>query len=205
MSDILAIGNASQLVNDDVERDVNMQRVSPLGHKESDAIARVTTLKTGGHVHWQEAAGQLLTNTLEFTNTLPLKNAYGDTVVTDLTDSIPTGIIDIKGLLLIIGIAVGAAAAKVQVGTNLTGWFQYATFYGQTPGLWNTGNQTKIYAQVAGIILNHATWEQALVPVDYHGGIPYLTWRPRMSFNQMVSGNANYSVGTSVQIAGFLI
>ena len=207
MSDILTIGNASQLADDDIARDVNMQRSPALAHKEIQELRRDTTTHYGGHLIWKDSTELLaIDDSLDYTDTNASRLAVSSTIITSLAGKYPGSLQNlIKGALLWAFASFQVHGGKIAVGTSLSSRLKYAVEYGAVPAIWNIIASAQMRAQVAGILQYVTGSAQIVVPVQWVNDVPYITWNVTISHSSMDTNSNYYRAQGNLYLQGFTV
>ncbi len=207
MSDIITVGNASQLQDDDVARDVNIGRSSRLAHKETDEIFRSTGIQYGGHIIWKDSTDLLVVdNSLSFTNNAATKAEASSTITTSLAGKYPKALQGlIKGAVLFIFVIAQANATKVLVATSLDSRIKYAVEYNAVPSTWNIIASVQTQGRVDGVSLYATGGGQAVIPVKWVNNIPYITWNVVMTNSGMDTNTSGYYAQGNLYLQGFTV
>ena len=209
MSDNVPIGNASQLVNDDVERDVNMQRIPPVSHKESSVITRAADIITAGHlVFLLDSTAFLTISGLVATDTEVAAGGYTAVVNADISGKIPADmdIARIGGILFKGAVQCTIHSGKQKAGALVSGQVYFAHQYDTTPNVHDTvvGLVHELDADSAQNS-QFSKVSQCSAPVFIVNGIPYVTARMYARWEGMDTGNDTYTVVFEGYIQGLYL
>jgi len=112
---------------------------------------------------------------------------------------------NVKGAIIYIDMLATATATKVAVGTYLNGGLFFSTVYNVAPGSYNQISRGYAKSPVAGQLLRFELGIDAIVPVVYDGGIPYISWDITREWHAMTTVNATYSMTTYLFLLGVCV
>ena len=158
----------------------------------------------GGHIIWKETPNFIDALTLIYTDALVNRTATKPWSNVNLTASIPPGLTNVKGALVIISLEVYAAGEKTQATTSLQGQAQYSVKYDTLPGGYNTFILI-YYRSSVPEIQRYKKLSQAVIPVVYNNNIPYITWDIKMIFENMLANNFQYYLAGRIWLQGVLV
>jgi len=144
------------------------------------------------------------TLTNDVTDTATSLNWSSSVTNIDLSPYLPPELTNIKGALLGIYISAYAAPAKTATGMSVFGGASYAITYNATP------DRTMASAEIetsgaATVTQKQYARANALVPVNYSGGVPYVTWQLYEVAAGMAASSGQYRVAANVWLHGVLI
>ncbi len=207
MSDNVIIGNASQLVNDDIARDVNMQRVPPLGHKTLPEIGRDPSIMYGGHPIWKEKADTYIaTLKIARNNTTTSVGVTGATTRVDVSAFIPPGLEPV-GLISAVQLQYEISGAKTKETTIVSAHVQYSLTYDDTPGVYNRLAYIRAQGQSSdadNYWMRGGNQSMAFCPLVYKGKVPYIVWNLIGNWNNMTGSSNPYEVEAFFFLMGYL-
>jgi len=164
----------------------------------------------GGHVHWKNASTYISSVEVGYTDTSTWKVASSSLTNVSLASVLPSTLTNVRGALVLCGISLSAAAGKVDLGSEFSAHAVYSTSYNTAPTAANYLCLVRCDAVVAGVAVGHAVYAQALVPVFWVSGVPYITWQVVMNFgaigsHPMAANNALYGAGGVLFFLGPLV
>ena len=195
------------MVNDDVERDVNMQRTPPLEHKELKILTRGAESQYMGHIYATSEVQNVSTQKMDGYSTETYKGGNQVVINEDISSYIPEGLKKItKGVLVKIILKGRADKVKTQVGTKFSAGVQYSLVYNSV----TTTRSIAYYAAqahpVATNILDMSSGIHimGMIPLVFHNGVPYIVWRSYLYISGMTGSNEQFSVDAQLTLVGFL-
>ncbi len=160
----------------------------------------------GGHAMWKDAPNYIDDDsTLSFTDTETDRAATACTTQNVDISALVGGLTNVKGALVTADVAVRLAANKTLVGTDIRVEMRYSTAYNTAPVLHNRMIVVDLKSQVAGQILYQEQMGQAMIPVVWDSGTPYITWNVVGVWNNMDNNNGNYFVVGTLYLLGFFV
>ncbi len=204
MSDILTIGNASQLANDDVERDVNMQRSPRLIHKTPPTILRDETLLFGGHLIFSKQSSGYFINWGGGASDTDTSQLDSGTVKTDVSSLIPGGLEKPLGLILRVHLYEKINSGKFDRDTSVTTNVSYFTTYAADAGTGIIYHHKVFCIPDAAAVYQFEHDFQAIVPIVWYNDTPYLVTAHTVQLADMTTVNATYSHLLKLARVGFI-
>jgi hypothetical protein len=160
----------------------------------------------GGHLIWRDAADYFAADSIIYTSTAAAEttNLTGSVQNTALAAHLPPGMTNVKGVLCSAYLYMTIATAKGKVGADRTVTLRYGTAYGSV-GSYNYAGGLRERMEVAGVSLHSINWLQALIPVVWYGGAPYVVWQMQGAASGMDTASGQVSNGVQLYLAGVLI
>ncbi len=208
----IKLHNTSLTISDNKRRLIDISNQSGLLARDATGaiihdIPDAVILKDmvyGGHTIWKEAPNFIDALTLIYTDVLVDRTAVHAWSNVNLTASIPAGLTNVKGALVVTSLEVYAAGEKTQATTSLQGQAQYSVKYDTLPGSYNTFILT-YYRSSVPEIQRYKKLSQAVIPVVYNNNIPYITWDIKMIFEAMLANNFQYYLAGRIWLQGVLV
>ncbi len=207
MSENIVIGNASQIQDDDLARDVNLQRTSPLSHKGMDILTRETESQYMGHIYAAAEVQNFSTQSVNNSSTETFKGGTQAVINKDMSSYIPEGLKKItKGVLVKIILKGRADKVKTQVGTTFDVGVMYSLAYNDV----TTTRTIAFYAAQAHPVatnvldMSSGIHIMGMIPFVFHNGVPYVVWRSYLYIYNMTSSNEGFSVDAQLTLLGLL-
>lgn len=197
MSDTIQIGNASQVNDDDTERDVNMQRRPATLHKSTDLIERSTEISYLGHLLWLNTHTTMLSaliNGAESSDTSDSSDVLADT---DVSAFIPAAMERPVAFLCTISWYILVLEKKTKKDTRAQCWAYASNQLGALGA--NPIAILNIKHRCMALDSSDAVWEVwgsnlCVIPIIWSNNIPYVTTR-------LVVSVANMNADTTAQQA----
>lgn len=208
MGDAITIGTGSDVVLDDMERDIQMVHIPRLVHKAPIGLHKSDDIVYGGHLMWlAQGASLTLDDTLIATDVQTDITLTGNIINTDLSAFIPKNIGRVNGALLLISTAMKVAPNKSKETTDVAGYVYFSLQYNAVPSGYNMLVADHQYAQSTSVEADqfqHKMRIQATCPVIYYNRIPYITTKCTGVFSDMGSQNAVYYFLVDAMLIGLL-
>ena len=207
MSDNVPIGNASQLADDDIARDVNMQRSASTIHKVPPNLLRSSNLLYSGHTSWiiEPLIVEKYITISADDAAASFQNQY-TTGTIDLTDYAPKDNI-IKGVVVGLVASISINNAKTKLGSQFNVRILYSAKYNTQAFILNSICGLHFQTQTTDAEnrgIQHKVYTQAFMPVIYFDGIPYITWSLFISFTGMSTNSGSYQGQGVLSLQGFI-
>ena len=208
MGETINVGNASQIQDDDIARDVNLQRSPRTIHKIPPLIQKSDNYLIGGHPSWivepliVEKSITISANDAAAS----LENTY-TTGTIDLTEYVPPGK-KINGILAGLVASISINDAKTKLGSQFNVRVLYSAKYNIQAFILNSVCGLHFQTQTTDAEnrgIKHKVYTQAQMPVIYHNGIPYITWSLFISFTGMATASGSYLGQGILSLQGFII
>ena len=207
MSEIINVGNASQIQDDDVARDVNLQRSPRLVHKVPQGIKRDSSILYGGHVIMlYEAAVVMPSYSFNHTNTETQYIGNGTKQNTDISSLIPK---DLKktarAMIAKVSLRIQSDTVKTGSATVLAAAVRYNILYDTYTGTAASSVlHMSVQAPIDAAVLYLLHEVQVIMPIVWKGNVPYICWYVRYDFTDMTSDSGTYQLSAHGYVQGFI-
>ena len=207
-SKTIQVGTAPGVVPDDMSRDVAMVRNPRSFHKIPPEIARNDELVWGGHPVFSKSTGYIVNLALSYSDTETSRSVARATEKKDISSYVPTGLKNIRGVLIHLLITAYIAATKTKLNSKAIVQPRFSYTYDDTP----TSNNrlmhllTRCYSTDAdNQQLQNEIGGQCFCPVVYRGAVPYIILNTWNEFADMTSVDEQYITNCYVYLQGFFI
>ena len=206
MSENIVIGNASQIQDDDVARDVNLQRISPTRHKINPAVPRNNLTTYGGHIIFVEEQANFTTAVTVGSGTGSSAGGWIALINKDLSSYIPGGLDKISGIVVKVALRGYAHENKAKVLTYFIADTYYSTVYNSDSIIKSIAYyKSQSHQVVAGVcLIESGVSITTFAPVVYRNGVPYLVWKAYCYIAGMNTANAGWEISAKLNLQGFL-
>jgi len=158
----------------------------------------------GGHLIWKEAPAAIDSVLITYTNTETDLDETSATQNTSLSGIIG-GLGNVKGALISARIQFYTHANKTAAGTDYWGELKYSLVYNTAPSAQDFILHVADLAEVAGLSEFRYHTTQAVIPVIYDSGTPYVVWNFRGAISDMQANSAAYQAYAYLYLLGVFV
>jgi hypothetical protein len=163
----------------------------------------ITGFRDSGHLYHLNKSASLVT--LDITGTTA--SASVSTTLTkanvDISSILPSGITNAKALLCVLDMGIGYSNAKGAVAAILIAGVRYSNTYNVTPDVLIASRE--VWAQVASVPMRSFERYEIIIPINYSGGVPYITVDSTLDFSNMATASGSYYLNAYLFAVGFYV
>jgi len=176
-------------------------------HDTPDCLI-ASNMTYGGHVIWKDTPPYIGSILAEFSDTETSRTYTSSVNNIDLSSHLPTGLTNIKGILIFLNITVTINKTKTQDST----WLSFIARYSKTFNVISSTSNYLATDQKYCVTTDAENKEfmfhksiQSLIPITWNSETPYMTWQVVTSFVNMTAENDMYSNSIYIYLQGFLV
>jgi len=209
----IRLHNAPLILTDYLQRQIRISNAD--GLLALDAAGKVihdipnapvfSDMSYGGHMIWLQRTSTVELSSYLITDVAVAFSGSGSTTNIDISSYLPSGMNNAKGVILLATLGMYAAAGKVAVGTILSGFIRYSLVYNVAPLAGDSMVGRNMKAVVASQAMDDYISTEAIVPICWNAGIPYIVYRVSMAMSGMAAGNFQYGLNWQLYLRGLLV